>query len=130
MKKRIMDLVLDPQVCFDRWRVYGKEWPTRKTLHTGKHGVSVLGFDYDEYLDSGSCIPFEVLYDFRKKEFLSVAHGGEETIWVEAGITHWMPLPSGPLRKLEIIPVRSLNKYGIHSIDRPEKIVTIFEKKD
>jgi len=130
MKKRKKDLVIDPQVCFDRWRVCKEEVPTRKTVHAGKYGVTVLGFDFDEYLDSGSCIPFDVLYDFKKKKFMSLAHGNGKTIWIETCLTHWMPLPSGPVRKLEIIPVKMLHKYGIHSIFRPDIEVGVFKKKE
>lgn len=126
MKKKKVDLLVELQVCFESWRT-SKEKPSSKTPHAGRYGVTVLGFDADEYLDSGSCTPFNVLYDFRKKQFLTLAHGDGKTIWIEIGVTHWMPLPSGPIRKLG--EMKNIKDLG-DSIQRPDRIFKIFEKQE
>jgi hypothetical protein len=96
------DLIKTKVYSDARWRVCTEEQPTRKTLYASKYGVTVLGFDLDEYLDSGSCNPFDVNYDFKKRQFLMLAYGKGKTLWVPVCITHWMPLPPIPVQKLKM----------------------------
>ena len=79
-----------------KWHKVSKCHPTNKTRHARRYGVPVLGFDEDEFKDSGYCTPFDVNYDFKKKWFYQLAHGSEGVVWVEAMITHWIELPEVP----------------------------------
>jgi hypothetical protein len=123
-------LIIEPQVCFDaRWRICKDEQPNRNTPHAGKYGVTVLGFDLDEYLDSGYCNPFDVNYNFKKQQFIMLAYGNGKTSWVPACITHWMPLPPVPVQKLKIASIRpAMTKHGIPPSHRLDKKIRIFEK--
>lgn len=81
-----------------RWRIAKDELPNRKTRYAGKYGVLVLAFDLDEFIDSGSCDPAHICYDFKKKQFLSLAHGYKgAVVWIPTNVTHWLPLPPIPV---------------------------------
>lgn len=78
------------------WHKVSQKLPNKKTRYASKYGVPVLGFDEDEYKDSGSCNPFIVSFMYKEKCFFQIAHGKKGTCWVPAEITHWTELPKGP----------------------------------
>lgn len=80
----------------DKWISIKKKVPNSKTRYAGTHAVTVLGYDEDEYKDSGSCQPYDVTFTFKTQKFMQLAFGDNKSIWIEASITHWMPMPKAP----------------------------------
>lgn len=80
------------------WISVKKALPNKKTRYAGKHGVSVLIFDKREYDDSGSFHPVDSLFDFKKKWFMTYASGPKGGMWVPIDVTHWMEMPTIPVR--------------------------------
>jgi len=111
-----------------RWRIAKNELPDRKTRYAGKFGVPVLAFDLDEFIDSGSCDPASVCYDFKKKQFLSLAYGSKGTVWLPTLVTHWLPLPPNPVsneHKSRTVKSKLGFKYFKGSDNRAKKFVEI-----
>jgi hypothetical protein len=94
MKKPIIQLIFTDPIL---WRVAKDELPNQKTPYAGKYWVQVLAFDLDEFIDSGSCDPAHICYDFRKKQFITLAYGSKGTVWIPINVTHWLPLPPIPI---------------------------------
>jgi hypothetical protein len=82
-----------------RWRVVNKELPNLKTPYSGKYGVQVLAFDLHEYINSGSCQPFNASFIFKEKQFKCIFYPGGKMLPVE--VTHWVPLPPIPIIEIE-----------------------------
>lgn len=81
------------------WHKITNKLPDKNTRYAGRHGVTVLGFDENEYNDSGSCDPKEVSFMFKEKIFLVCAYGKDNISWVRDTITHWKELPKIPIIK-------------------------------
>jgi hypothetical protein len=69
--------------------------PSKKILGAGEYGVTVIGFDWQEYLDSGDGDRGVVNFDFEKNYFLEPCTG-EDGFIPAPWITHWMPFPKPP----------------------------------
>jgi hypothetical protein len=109
-------------ICPIRWRVVKEELPNKQTRYAGRYGVTVLGFDLDEYVDSGSCDPCEVSFDFKKKQFLSLCTNGS---WIAVGITHWTPKPPIPVLTEENNPVAT-SPLGFKYLKGCDKLAKAF----
>lgn len=93
-----------------RWRDVKRELPDRKTPYASKFGVPVLGFDLDEYYDSG-CEPMTLLFSFKSKQFEALCCGGAGgSTFIPVGITHWLPMPPIPARQKKYDPIETFTK--------------------
>ncbi len=79
-----------------KWNAIKDKLPDRNTRYSGEFGVSVLCFDEDEYLDSGYFNPCLYIFDFGEQFFKTLAYGENDTMWVQASVTHWTELPEIP----------------------------------
>lgn len=124
-KKNTVIELLHPGLL--RWRDVKKELPNRETPYASKYGVSVLGFDLDEYLDS-SCQPTDLIFNFESKKFEAQCTNGS---FIPVGITHWLPMPPIPARqKSEIIAESPLGfKYYKDSDKVAKAFVKLGKKK-
>lgn len=89
------------------WHKVSEKLPNKKTRYAGRYEVQVLGFDEDEYKDSGSYTPCHVIFNFKNmpkrpelgiypNSFVQLASSHDGAIWYPAEITHWAELPEGP----------------------------------
>jgi len=82
----------------DKWIDVAKQLPNKKTRYAGTYGVTVLGFDKQEYIDSGYCTPSTYLFMFKENRFETLVIGGKnESEFIPAPwVSHWMQLPKTP----------------------------------
>ena len=82
------------------WICVEDRLPDKNARYSGEFGVSVLGFDMGEYIDTNNYTPHEVSFNFEKNCFQVLGYGHNDTEWIDAPwITHWMELPEVPSEK-------------------------------
>jgi hypothetical protein len=110
-----------------RWYRVNKELPNKKTRYAGRFGVTVLGFDLDEFIDSGSCNPKHLIFKFKSKQFEDLGSDGS---FYPVGITHWTPLPPIPIYGLDWQkePKTAMSPFGFRYLKGSDSLAKEFAK--